>query len=738
MRARPPFALAACALLALLPGSPRVSRGEDLLAQYAATDRFRSGAPREFALTPDGREVLFLRSGPRDRVGDLYALDIATGSERVVLTAKQLLGGGGEHLTAEELARRERLRLAVRGIASFELSPDGRRLLVPLSGRLFVIERASGAVRELSPGTTAAEDAHFSPDGSRIACVRGGDVHVIELASGAEHAVTAHPSDREGWGSPEFVAQEEMDRFAGWWWSPDSRSLLVQHTDESKVERMRIADPAHPETPPQEWAYPRAGTTNADVRVALVPVAGGAPRWIEWDRARYPYLCAAAWSKHGPPTLVVMDRDQQQEAVLAVDTASCETRALLVERDEKWLNLRPGSPRWLAGGRGWLWIAERDDTGPWLERRTTAGAVSRLSPPGLRVHELLGVDNARGFAYVLASDDPRQAHVWRLPLAGGRPLRMGADAGIETAKFADESGMHVRTLNARDGGKRYVVEDGDGRARATVRSLAEAPALTPNIEWTTVGADSLHAMLIRPRDFKPGQRYPVIEWVYGGPHYCQVEMQRDRYAVQQWLADHGFVVVSMDGRGTPWRGRAWERAIRSDLIGPALADHREGLAALCARYPELDPGRIGIFGWSFGGYFTVMAVERAGDVYRAGVSGAPVIDWRDYDTFYTERYLGLPQRDSLAYQRSSALTDAAKIRRPLLVIHGTADDNVYFFNSLKLADALGRALVPFDFLPLPGQTHSVNDPALQREYNQRMADYFARELGHPEPLAPRP
>ena len=722
-------------LLAIAAGAPAAGHAADLLDQYTATDRFRSGQPRAIVVTPGGGEVLFLRSGPRDRVGDLYALDTRTGAERVVLTARGLLAGAEETLTAEERARRERQRSTAHGIASFELSGNGRRLLVPLSGRLFVVERASGAVRELSPGSHAAADPHISPDGARVACVRDGNLRVIDLATGAERALTSHTGVDESWGSPEFVAQEEMSRFAGYWWSPDGRSLLVQHTDESQVERMRIADPAHPEAPPQEWPYPRPGGSNADVRLALIGVDGGAPRTVAWDRARYPYLCTASWTHGGLPLLVVMDRAQHEEAVLAVDTATCATRTLLVERDERFLNLYPGSPRALAGG-SWLWIAERDDSGPWLERRDAAGAAVRLSPPGLRVHDLLAIDEQRGSAWVLASDDPREAHVWCLPLKRGRAVRLGRDAGVESASFASEGGAHVRALRPANGVPRWLAEDADGRALAAVRSTAEIPTIEPHVEYLNVGVDSLRTCILRPRDFDPGRRYPVIDMAYGGPHAQQVTAARGSFVIPQWVADHGFIVVMIDGHGTPWRGRSWERAIRGDLIGPALADHRTALKELCGRYPQMDAQRIGVNGWSFGGYFTVLALERAPDVYRAGVAGAPVVDWRDYDTFYTERYLGDPGPDSLAYARSSALTDAAKLSRPLLVIHGTADDNVYFFNSLKLADALNRAGVEFDFLPLPGQTHMVSDAAVQKLQYQRTIDWLRRELGVPGDAAP--
>ncbi len=720
----------------VLPVPARAEEG--LLERYSATDRFRSGSPRAFAIVPGGREVLFLRSGPRDRVNDLWSLDVATGRERVLLTAAQLLAGAQEALTPEERARRERMRLSARGIAGFELSRDGARVLVPLSGRLFVLERASGAVRELSPGAPPAEDARFSPEGARVACLRGGDLCAIDLATGAERVVVAHEGAGVTWGRAEFVAQEEMGRFEGWWWSPDAKRLLVQRTDESHVETLRISDPAHPEAPLQEWAYPRPGRTNADVRLAILPADGAGERVdVTWDRARWPYLCRALWPAGGAPVLVVMDRGQHEAAVLAVDAATGATRVRFTETDSLWLNLSAGSPRALAGGRSLLWIAERDDSGPWLERRTDGAPPVRLTPPGLRVLQLVAVDEPKGVAWVIASDDPLESHLWRVPLAGrGAPKRMGADVGEETATFAESGSMHVRALRPVRGIARWSLEDGDGRMLAIVRSLAESPGELPPVEYVRVGADSLNACIVRPRDFDPRRRYPVVEWAYGGPHYCQVTRVAAAYVLEQWLADQGFVVVCVDGRGTPRRGRTWERAIRGDLVARALADHVQGVRALCPRYPQLDPDRVGATGWSFGGTFAVFAVEREPSLYRAAVAGAPVVDWRDYDTFYTERYLGLPAEDSLAYARSSPLTYAADLVRPLLVIHGTADDNVYFFNSLKLADALNRAGRSWSFLPLPGQTHGPIEAAQVRQVYGRMAEFFQRELGGPGDAAP--
>lgn len=731
-----PLAAAACALLAL--AAPARAAGEDLLGRYAATDRFRSGQPRGAVVTPDGREVLFLRSGPRDRVNELWRLDLATGRESVLLTAERLLAGAEETLSVEEKARRERMRLSARGIAAFSLSADGRRVLVPLSGRLFLYERAGGAVRELAPGRTGATDARFSPDGERVSCVREGALWVVDVATGEERRLTPPEPANVHWGAPEFVAAEEMKRFDGHWWSPDSRRLLVQRTDETNVERMRIADPYRPERPPVEFAYPRAGTANAVVTLAVLPAAGGAPVWLEWDRAKYPYVGRAVWPESAPLTLVVMNREQTELAVLACDPATGATRPVLVERDAVWLNLDAGTPKWIDDGRAFLWIAERDDSGPWLERRGSSGEdQGRLTPAGLRVAELRGVDGRRGVAYIEATRDPEEMHVWRVWTKGRRaPEPLTRESGVHAMEPATDASHRVVVTRPAGGAPAWRVEGPEGRALGAIRSVAERPDPEPRPEYAVLGPDSLRACILRPRDFDPGRRYPVVDWAYGGPHYVQVTKRPGGYALQQWLADQGFIVVMIDGRGTPYRGRSWERAIRGDLIGPALTDHVRALRELCARHPEMDPERVGVTGWSFGGYFAVLAVQRAPGTYRAAVAGAPVVDWRDYDTFYTERYLGLPQADSLAYARSSGLTDAANLSRPLLVIHGTADDNVYFFNSLKLADALNRAGRSWSLLPLPGQTHSPIEPAQVRQVYGRLADFFRRELGLPGDAAP--
>ncbi|MBI5710271.1 MAG: DPP IV N-terminal domain-containing protein [Candidatus Eisenbacteria bacterium] len=730
-------ALAAACLAAGAAAAPCAAQtaapADSFLHQYAATYRFRLGRPTAIQVAPAGDAVLFLRSEPRSFVQDLYSFDPATGGERVLLTAEQILSGAEEKLSAGEKARRERMRLAARGIASYQLSKDGTRLLVPLAGRLFVIERAGGAVTELK-AAAGALDPRFSPDARQVACVRDGDLYAIDVATGAECRLTTRENAEVSYGEAEFVAQEEMDRFHGFWWSPDGRTLACQRTDVSLVEKFHVADPVHPERAPDSWAYPRPGRANAEVRLLLIPAAGGPATEVRWDRGRYPYLATVTWEEHAPLTLLVQDREQAGEVLLAVDETSGATRPLLGETDGAWLNLDPEMPRWLEDGSGFLWTSERE--GEWkLELRARDGRLLRaLTPAGFGYRGLAELDARRGVAWVRASADPTEAHLWRVSLdpKRGRPERMTRESGLHGAVFSKGHELWVHTLDGLAGERRQTVTRRDGRALGDLRSVAESPHAPPNLELTTAG-DSLvfHAAIVRPRDFDPRRRYPVLVEVYGGPHAQMALAARSRYVLDQWFADRGFVVVMLDGRGTPGRGRAWERALRGSFIAVPLADQVAGLRALGAKYPELDLERAGIFGWSYGGYATAMAVLRRPDVFKAGVAGAPVTDWHDYDTHYTERYIGLPDAHPGAYEESSVLASAKELVRPLLVIHGTDDDNVYFMHGIKLCDALYRAGRPFEFLPLTGFTHMVADPLVTERLERRIADFFILHLGGP-------
>jgi len=709
------------------PAPEPIAEGS-FIEQYAATHGFRLGQPTSIRITPDEKHVLFLRSGPRSFVRSLWSFDVESGEASEVLTAEQLLGSAEEELSAEERARRERLRLSARGIAGYELSTDGARILVPLSGRLFVVERESAEVKELATGEGYANDAHFSPDGERVAFVRDGDLHVIGVAGGRERRLTRTASETIVNGMPEFVAQEEMGRYRGYWWSPDSRRILYQETDRSPVAEWHILDPMHPEQPAQANRYPRPGEDNVRVRLGFVAVTGGATRWIDWDREAYPYLATVKWPTEGPLAILVQNRHQNEEVLLSVDAGSGRTTAIHTERDEAWINLEQAVPRFIDEGQAFLWSTERDGAAV-LERRALDGTVqATLTESALGYEALITVDEEGGFAWVRVNDgDPTTQHVARVPLgpSAGPPERMTTGRGLHDAVVRGQVWVH--TARPLEGGLSVRVMRGSD-VIGELPSVAEAPPFTPNIELFVVGERELNAVVVRPRNFAAGVRYPVLVSVYGGPHHRTVRASPLRYLREQWYADHGYIVVSADGRGTPGRGRAFERAIHRDVITAPLEDQVAALTALAERVPEMDLSRVGIYGWSFGGYFSAHAVMQRPDVFHAGVAGAPVADWGDYDTHYTERYMGLPAENAEGYAHTSVLTHAPRLERPLFVIHGTADDNVYFIHAIKMSDALLRAGRRHEFLPLSGFTHMVSEPAVTLNLHQRIVSFLTSNL----------
>ena len=721
------------ALVALGPSLRAADEDANLkyFRDLAETRSYSLGRPVAAKLTPDGQTVIYLRGGARDPVLRLYEFPLPAGPERELLTPAQLLGNAEEKLTAEEKARRERARVTLKGFTRFDLSKDGARLLLTLSGQLYVVNRADLKVTAL-PGKNWI-DPRFSPDSTAVAAVSAGELHVIELATGTSRALTTGATATLSHGTAEFVAQEEMDRREGYWWSPDSQSLVYQETDESAVEVRHIADPLHPEAAPTDFFYPRAGSTNATVRLGVIARTGGPTRWVNWDATKFPYLTRVVWREPGDPLcLSVMDRAQQTALLLRADPITGETTELLRETDPAWLNLDDHAvmPRWLPGGKEFLWTTE--SRGAWqVELRAADGKFLRaLTPPEFIYKGLIQLDTTNGLLYLSGGSNPCETHVWRFPLAAGAGVALTTGAGSHSASFSDNAATFIHSYSLLDGAVGSEVLSSAGKRLATLPSVAEQPPALPNLELTqTAGTPSFNAALIRPHHFKARKKYPVILSVYAGPTATVVHSARRGYLADQWMADQGYIVVCMDGRGTPYRGRDWERVIRGNLIGLALEDQIAGLRALGKIYRELDLKRVGVTGWSFGGYFSAMATICRPDVFRCGVAGAPVVTWENYDTFYTERYLGLPQTDAAAYHVSSVLTYADQLTRPLLLIHGLTDDNVYAQHTLQLCDALFMAGKPYEFMPMLG-THMAgsSDPVVKLRQQMRVMEFFNREL----------
>ena len=708
------------------------------LRDYAQTRGFMLGRPVRPTPTPDGKAVLFLRSEPRVAKLRLYEFDVNTGKTRLLLTPEQVLKGAEEKLSPEEKARRERMRVSAGGFTTFQISDDSKLILLSLGGKLYVVERADGGIRELNTGPGTLLDPKFSPDSTMVSFVRDNDVYVFDLARGEERRITTGSTKEITNGLAEFVAQEEMYRFTGYWWSPDSRFIAYEQADARGVEQWFVADPISPGQKPHASYYPRPGKDNVKVRLGVVPVKGGKTTWIDWDAKAYPYLTRVTWPKGGPLLVGVQTRDQRELLLLSADPATGKTKVLVRESDPAWVNLRTDVPRWLPGDMGFLWVSERDGA-PQLELRGSNGRFRRiLVPAGEGFQGIVDVDPKAEHVVYNAGKDPTQSHLFRVSMAAwSDPVALTKIPGHHSAVFSKNHKIYAHTARLVYDMPRTTVHkfDAEQTLIGELPGVAEEPGFEPRVEYFQVGKEGFRAAVILPRKFNRNKCYPVLVDVYGGPHHQHVAMAKSRWLLDQWYADQGFIVVAFDGRGTPGRGRDWERAIFQKFGSVPLDDQVAALKALAQRSPfneVLDLKRVGITGWSFGGYLSALAVLRRSDVFQAGVAGAPVVDWLDYDTHYTERYLGIPPKDAAAYKEGSLLTYAADLRRPLLLLHGTADDNVYFRHSLKLVDALFRAGKDFDMLPLSGLTHMVPDPLVMERLHGRIVDFFHKHLGKPE------
>ncbi len=724
-------------LLAFFLGSVARADVDKSLRDLVETRNYSRGNPTHLEFTPDGQKLLFLRSGPRDDQRALFEFSLADGTTRQLLTALQVVGQTNEVLSAAEKARRERMRLTASGIADFRLSKDGKSLLIPLANRWYTLNRSTGEVQVL-PESDGAIDARWSPDARRVAYVVGNDLLVADVANGQRHPITQGGTELISYGQAEFVAQEEMARMRGYWWAPDGKSLLVERADARGVETWRVADPMHPDRTSEPQFYPRPGHSNVVVDLGLFSISGGKPTWLQWDRQRLPYVVEVDWSEKGGLTVQAMSRDQKDLILLKADPKTGHTVPLISVHDEAWVNFVPGLVQWLEDGSGFIWATENERA--WqIELRGPNGGLKRKL-----VSETIGshfgersrptLDAPSGQVLFSAGLDPTRHEVWQVNarLNAPVPLLVRLDHATDGASgLIGPKGFYAIFSSGPLEPPVCTVYRADGTAVGVVPSVAERPTTWPKVEFTHVG-DGLgyYVKIVRPRDFNPNKRYPVIASVYGGPTAAVVGRGFGGF-MDQWIADHGFIVASADGKGTPGRGRSWERAITNRFAEIPLEEQIAALKAMGARYPEMDLDRVGITGWSFGGYLSAIAALRRPDFFKAAVAGAPVTDWLDYDTCYTERYLGVPGAGDTVYGRNSLIADAKSLKCPLLLIHGTTDDNVFFRHTLKLADALFRNGQPFEFLPLSGFTHMVPDPAVREQLELRMVTFFQAHLGGP-------
>ncbi len=748
------------------PGKPLDTT---FLKQYAETRGFTLGRPQKPKISPDGKTVLFLRADPKAPKLKLFEFDVSTAQTKELLSPEALLKGADENLTPEEKARRERMRVSVGGFTDYHLDPEGKNILVMLSGKLYVFERTTSKATELKTGAGTILDPKWSPDGKKIAYVRGFDVAVYDLATGKESMVTTGGTLVKTHGLAEFVAQEEMGRFSGYWWSPDSKFIAYEEADHAGVETWYVADPFKPEQKPAEQYYPRPGKKNVAVKLGVVPVEGGETVWMKWpkkggwDESEFEYLTQVVWDKYGPLTVQLETRKQDVVSTFSVDHKTGNTSWLLdILAFEHWVNLKQLYLKWTKDGRLGLTVGNSRYTNlnhNAKERKEdfglspSFGLVPRLShhPRLSQFDSLVHFDPESLTTLYTSTHLSTYMHLFRavgepsattdrrdaLPISQGRGLHTAISDGklICLTKTTPEELPRTKILAA------------DGKVIGELASIAVNPNFKPNVEFfpkhqtdgTTESFQVYHgdglffSAIIRPQTFDSKKKYPVIVDVYGGPGHIHVPAAMRNWLVPQWLADQGFIVVAIDNQGTPGRDEKWEKAIYQKFGTVPIDDQVKGLHALCDKFPELDRDRVGIIGWSFGGYNAANGVLRRPDVFKAAIAGAPVTDWEDYDSHYTERYMGLLPESKAAYEEASLIPLAKDLKRPLMLVHGTADDNVYYRHTLKLSNALFRAGKEFEAVALPGVTHMYSaDPTVMERLWVKNAEFFKKHLGEPK------
>ncbi|MEO5901009.1 MAG: prolyl oligopeptidase family serine peptidase [Ilumatobacteraceae bacterium] len=683
---------------------------ESFPRQYARTQRLTLGEPRNVVVAPDGRRVVFARSrAGDDPVNCLWAMDAATGEELLIADPVALLGAtDDENLPPEERARRERTRENASGVTGFATDTAVAVAAFALSGRLFVAGLLTAQARELAVDGPVF-DPRPDPVATRVAYVSGRALRIAEL-DGTSWELAGDEAADVSWGSAEFIAAEEMGRYRGYWWSPDGAAIAACRVDVSPVGTWYISDPANPETPPNEVRYPAAGTGNAEVSLHVLALDGGTTE-VTWDHDEFPYLADVRWATPTRILLTVQRRDQRRLQVLEADPQVGDTSVVFDVDDVAWVELVPGTPGVLADG-SLVMVVDRDGA-----RRLVVGGEA-VTPTDLQVRAVLDTADAAVTFTANPIGDATVQHVWRWTPTDLEQLT--ADDGVHSAAVGGDT-VVLRSSVLATPGARTTVLDGP-----LVVGHAEWPLVAPNVSLHRYGARELATAVLLPHDHD-GSPLPVLLDPYGGPHAQRVLCAHNAYLSSQWFADQGFAVVIIDGRGTPGRGPEWEREVHLDLATAVLDDQVEALHLAAAEHP-LDLGRVAIRGWSFGGYLAALAVMRRPDVFHAAIAGAPVTEWRLYDTHYTERYLGDPSIDDRAYAASSLLPLAAELTRPLLLIHGLADDNVVAAHSLQLSSALLAEGKPHELLALVGVTHMTPQEVVAEHLLLHQLDFLRRSL----------
>ena len=733
---------AGLALLATA-AAPAVAQQQLTLERVFANPDLSGPQPRALKLSPDGKLVTLLkpRADEKERL-DLWAIDSATGSERMLVDSKKT-GSGAELSEAEKMQReRDRSVAGSTGIASYDWAPNGKSILVPVDGDLYLAS-LDGQVTRLTNSPTSELNGVVSSKGGFVSFVRDGNLFVQPIG-GQERQVTQGASETVSWGVAEFVAQEEMDRRTGYWWSPDDQLIAVARVDEGPVGIVTRTAIGGEGTKVYQQRYPAAGTPNALVDLYVMRPDGGDQVKVDLGDDSDIYLARVDWSKDGRTLYVQRQtRDQKRLDLLAVDPATGKSRIVLTERAKSWINLS-NSFKPLNDG-SFLWWSEKTGHGHLYHIR--GGKWVALTSGAWEVRDVVAVDERQGTVYFTGNrETPLEQQLYAGSLSGKGPLRQLTSNGWWNDAVMDSGATHlVISRSNTDQPKQVYLADGSGKR---LRWLSEnamtgdhpyAPYLASHAKTrfgTIKAADgsTLYTRIMTP-PLEAGKQYPVFMLHYGGPGAGRVVTNQWGSPVYQYLVDRGWIVFAIDNRGTPDRGKAFEDQLYRAMGTVEVDDQLKGVEWLKSQ-AYVDPQRIATYGWSYGGYMSVKLLEKAPGLFSAAIAGAPVTRWELYDTHYTERYLGKPQDRPSAYPSAGAVDDAASITDPMLLIHGMSDDNVVFDNATALMARMQAAAVPFEMMVYPGQTHRVGGPGISVHLWRTIEDFLRRNGTAPDEPQP--
>jgi dipeptidyl-peptidase-4 len=622
------------------------------------------------------------------------------------------------------------------GVGNMQLPSDGRELLYSAHGDIFLIHLSTGKWKQITQTAATGRDARLSPDGRMIAFRRGPDLYLVDAAGKRETRLTSDGSETVRNGGLDWVYPEELELNVGFWWSPDSKSIAYLQFDTRDEPLYPHEDALRTHAIYEPERYPQAGDSNAAIRLGVVPAVGGVTRWYDLGDTRESYLIArAGWMPDSRAVYVLrFNRVQNHDELFSIDVATGARATVFEESDPYWINLK-GDIRFLNDGKRFLWTSQRTPGGyRHLFLYSNDGKqVAQLTSGAWEVSEIAGVDEAGGRVFYL-SNEPNHLgqNLYVIGLDGKNKRRVSQEPGTHNVSMGPGGLYYVDTWSNFEESVRAVLHSGDGTELGIYHepdhTLDEYDILpTEIVPFPTPDGVTLYGRLIKPAGYEPGKRYPVIVSVYGGPGAGQDV--RDAWPginIDQVLAHKGYAIWQSENRGGQGRGHDFETAIFHKLGVVELADQVAGVRHLIAM-GLADPERVGIRGWSYGGFMTVNALLNANDVFKAGFAGAPVADWLNYDSIYTERYMGLPKDNADGY-RDTALTAKAKnLKGRLMLVHNFEDDNVLFENSLQLVNALELAGKQFEYMLYPQKAHGVSGP-LTQHLNQMMVDFFDRSL----------